>query len=189
MAKARRDSSRPSPPKKPPQDGTTHPAGKLQPRIRQHAAAQTLNRLIHREPGRRLDGGGAQSSNETCPVEEIATFMRSRGDFDPTMRIVLRLFSLVALTLAVIAGVIDAIRSVAADRLELTALGAAWRELDAGSLAGVRDWSADAALPMVETTVSFVLLQPAVAVCLALAFVLYALAYRQPRRRRRFARR
>lgn len=103
------------------------------------------------------------------------------------MRFVFRLLALIALALAVIAGVIDAVQSVAADRVVMTPLRAAWEDVGPSSLAALEGLVARA--PAFATTGLDVLLgQPASLFLLALALLLYLLGGIRLRRQR-FSRR
>ncbi len=104
------------------------------------------------------------------------------------MRLLFRFLSLIALVVAVIAGVIDAIQSVAADRLVLTPLRAAWSDVSPATLAALEDWVL-AHLPAAfwDPGLRLILGQPATAVLLALAFLLYLLGHRRRQRASRFS--
>lgn len=106
------------------------------------------------------------------------------------MRVVFRILALVALVLAVMAGVIDAIQSVAAKAVVLTPLSAAWQDVSPSTLAALRTFT-DSRLPPAagEVFLPLFLAQPAAAVLLAIAFVLHILGYRPRGRVRRFSRR
>lgn len=100
------------------------------------------------------------------------------------VRAFFRLLSLVMLAVAVVTCVMDAARSVAAERLVLTPLGTLWatlspRTLEALELA-IQGWP----LWLREPGVAFVLAQPAAAMAAAL-FVLFAWAGGQRRRQSR----
>lgn len=99
------------------------------------------------------------------------------------MRALLRLLSLVFLALAVIVGVLDAARSIAAERLVLAPLGTVWRETLPGLLDALEATLADTAPAFVwDPLMTGLLALPAVAVFSVVA-ALMALAGR-PRRRR-----
>ena len=104
------------------------------------------------------------------------------------IRFVLRLFSLAALAVAVMAGTIDAIQSVAAAEPVLTPLAAAWSAASPSTIALVADTIMNRFYPYLWDPVAlWVLSQPAFAVLLALAFLFWMLAYRRPRPAGRFA--
>jgi hypothetical protein len=103
------------------------------------------------------------------------------------MRFLLRLFSLLVLVVAVISATVDAIQSVAADRLVMTPLGVAWRDVSPATLAALEEWLASALPGEIGVGALAVLVaQPATPVLLALSFVLFLLGYRR-RRRPRFS--
>jgi hypothetical protein len=101
--------------------------------------------------------------------------------------LLLRFFSLLVLVLAVVSATVDAIQSVAADRLVMTPLGLAWRDVSPTTLGALEEWLA-AALPggIGIEALGALLAQPATAVLLALSFLLFLLGYRR-RRRPRFS--
>lgn len=104
------------------------------------------------------------------------------------MRFIARTISLLLLVVAVIAGLVDAIQSVAADRPVLTPLMDAWRETSPDTLALFAGLF-ETYLPewVWDPGVLWVLAQPAFAVILALALVFYLLGYRRVRPAGRFA--
>ena len=97
------------------------------------------------------------------------------------IRTLLRLFSAIALAIAVIMAVQDATRSIAADEVTLTPLGASWASLSPSSLDAVEGFFA-ANLPAFfwDPVMTGLLSQPGFAVLAVLALLL-ALAGRQPR--------
>jgi hypothetical protein len=103
------------------------------------------------------------------------------------MRFVLRFMSLALLVVAVIAGVVDAIQSVAAGRPEMTPLGLAWSEASPDTLELARTFVESRAPYLWDPVIGWVLLQPAVAVLLALSLVFYLIGYRRPHPAGRFA--
>lgn len=98
------------------------------------------------------------------------------------MRFLLRLLSLLVLVLAVIAGVVDAVQSIAAERVVMTSLGVAWADVSATTLEALRGWLAAAAPPSAIGALEFVLDQPASLALPALSLLLYILGYRRRRR-------
>ena len=104
------------------------------------------------------------------------------------MRFVARVFSLIFLVFAVIAGLVDAIQSVAADQPVLTPLMQSWTNNSPDTLALVEDLFA-ARLPgwAWDPAALWVLAQPAFAVFLACALIFYLAGYRRPRPAGRFA--
>lgn len=99
------------------------------------------------------------------------------------IRFLFRLLALFALVAAVIAGTIDATRSVAANALRLMSLGMSWSSVSPGSLAGLHRLAVDNLPPQIVAAFDWLLDQPAAAVLLAVALILYLPGYR-PRRRR-----
>jgi hypothetical protein len=98
------------------------------------------------------------------------------------MRFLFRLISLLALVAAVIAGTIDAIRSVAAGRTLLTSLKTAWADISPGTLEALRQAvRQDLSGQAIAAGLQFVLAQPAFAVLLVLSLVFYWAGYRRKR--------
>lgn len=98
------------------------------------------------------------------------------------MRFLFRFISILALVAAVIAGTIDAIRSVAAGRTLLTSLGAAWTDLSPATLAALRQAIRnDVSGHALAAGLQFVLAQPAFAVLLVLSLLFYWAGYRRRR--------
>lgn len=104
------------------------------------------------------------------------------------MRILLRFISLMFLVVAVITGVVDAIQTVAADRLNLTVLGEAWYSFSPDSLNAAQAAVQRYVHPLLwDPVIQWVLLQPAAAVFLALSLVFYLLGYKRKKPAGRFA--
>ncbi|MEQ8481956.1 MAG: hypothetical protein RIC18_14970 [Hoeflea sp.] len=104
------------------------------------------------------------------------------------MRFVARVFSLVLLAIAVIAGVIDAIHSVAAHRPVLTPLLEAWTLASPVTLELVAGLFIDHLPAWVwDPGVLWVLAQPAFAVFLALSLLFWLIGYRRRKPAGRFA--
>ncbi|HET7412667.1 MAG TPA: hypothetical protein VFJ18_08390 [Pararhizobium sp.] len=103
------------------------------------------------------------------------------------MRFLFRFLSFIALVAAVIAGTIDAIRSVAAGQVSLTSFSAAWAEVSARSLGHLETLiAADVPSPGNEIF-TWLIAQPAFAVLLCLSFVLYCIGFRRRRSMKRLA--
>lgn len=104
------------------------------------------------------------------------------------MRFVARALSLMFLVIAVIAGLVDAIQSVASGRPALTALGQAWTDASPDTLALVGGLFA-ANLPewAWDPGAQWVLAQPAFAVFLGLSLLFYLAGYRRVKPAGRFA--
>lgn len=104
------------------------------------------------------------------------------------MRFVARLLSLIFLVFAVLAGLVDAIQSVAAEEVVLTPLLATWTANSPDTLAFLLDLQARyLTAPAWDTAVQWGLRQPASAVFLLFSLLFYIAAYRRPRPAGRFA--
>ena len=98
------------------------------------------------------------------------------------MRFVLRIISLFFLVIAVIAGVVDAIQSVAAGAPDFTLLGVAWFQFSPDTLNLAQAVVQRHLHPFVwDPVIQWVLLQPTFAVFLALSLLFYILGYRRKR--------
>jgi hypothetical protein len=96
------------------------------------------------------------------------------------MRFLLRLFSLISLAAATIAGTLDSIQSIAASRLEIASLAASWRAISQSSFDHWNESSADKGnLHFNDYIVAWLLAQPAFAIFLAIALLLWIVAYRR----------
>lgn len=104
------------------------------------------------------------------------------------MRFVARVLSMICLVFAVIAGLVDAIQSVAAERPVLTPLVEAWSGNSPDTLALVTELFA-AYLPswVWDPGATWVLAQPAFAVFLLFSLLFYLAGYRRRRPAGRFA--
>jgi hypothetical protein len=103
------------------------------------------------------------------------------------MRFLFRFVSLILLALAVIAGVVDSIQSVAANALMLTSLGSALFTFDPDLVLSTESYVEQHMSAFVwEDVIGWVLMQPAFAVFLALSLLLYLAAYRRERSESRF---
>jgi len=104
------------------------------------------------------------------------------------MRFFVRALSLIFLVLAVLAGLVDAIQTVAASQLVLTPLIDMWNLNSPDTLAFVQSlFSQYAPAQVWDDGVVRVLEQPASAVFLVLSLLLYLATYRRPRPAGRFA--
>jgi hypothetical protein len=104
------------------------------------------------------------------------------------MRFLLRLASLVALAIAVIAGTIDSIQSVAASSMIITPMGDAWQDLNPSSLESLQSSISYYVHPRFYTLAfQWLMLQPAFAVFLVLSLVLWMAGYKKPPVAGRFA--
>jgi hypothetical protein len=104
------------------------------------------------------------------------------------MRFLLRLASLVALAVAVIAGTIDSIQSVAASSVVITPMGAAWQDLNASSLDALQSSISYYIHPRFYTLAfQWLMTQPAFAVFLVLSLLLWMAGYKKTPVAGRFA--
>lgn len=104
------------------------------------------------------------------------------------MRFIARTISLILLVIAVIAGLVDAIQSVAANRPVLTPLLDAWSTTSPDTLALLAGLFEEHLPGWVwDPGALWVLAQPAFAVFLALALLFYLLGYRRAKPAGRFA--
>ena len=109
-------------------------------------------------------------------------------EFMRTMRFLLRAISLLALVVAVIAAVIDMIKSVAASQLIMTSLGAEWFQLSPDTLNMTQAVIQRNVHPYIwDPVMQWILLQPTWGVFLFLSLFFYLIAYRKPRPAGRFA--
>jgi hypothetical protein len=98
-----------------------------------------------------------------------------------SMRFLLRFASLVALVVAVIAGTIDSIQSVAASSVVLTPMGDAWKDVSPGSLASLQSLISFYIHPrFYDFAMQWLLLQPAFAIFLVISLLLWMIAYKKP---------
>lgn len=104
------------------------------------------------------------------------------------MRFVARVLSLIFLVFAVLAGMVDAIQSVAAGRLVLTPLIEAWTLNSPDTLALAEGLAAEYLPPLVwDNGILWALEQPACAVFLAISLLFYLAGYRRAKPAGRFA--
>jgi hypothetical protein len=104
------------------------------------------------------------------------------------MRFVARVMSLILLVVAVIAGLVDAIQSVAAHRPVFTPLIEAWSEASPETLELVADlFAGHLPLWVWDPAAIWVLAQPAFAVFLGLSLLFYLIGYRRKKPAGRFA--
>ncbi|MGB8819045.1 MAG: hypothetical protein WCC66_14100 [Rhizobiaceae bacterium] len=98
------------------------------------------------------------------------------------MRFLFRLLALVFLSVAVIAAVVDASRSLAASTLVLTSLGKGWADFAPGSLAALQTF-VQGRLPgaVYDPAFLFLMSMPAAAVLAILAAVSYAIGAKRER--------
>jgi hypothetical protein len=97
------------------------------------------------------------------------------------VRFLLHVMSFLALVAAIVAGTLDSIQSVSSYSVVLTSVGNAWLNLDPESLtlaevSAEHYISADIWRPYIAP----VLAQPAFAIFLALALILWIIGYRKP---------
>ncbi len=103
------------------------------------------------------------------------------------IRFVFRLLAMISLVAAVIAGTIDATRSIAADTLLLTPFGVSWSAVSSGSLGRLHALATVNLPPQAVAAFDWLLAQPAAGVFLVFALLLYLPGYRSRRRRGRHA--
>jgi len=104
------------------------------------------------------------------------------------MRFVARVLSLILLVFAVLAGLVDAIQTVAAGEVVLTPLIETWSLNSPDTLDFVQDLFSRHLAPWVwDDGVVWVLAQPASAVFLVLSLLFYLAGYRRPNPAGRFA--
>lgn len=99
-----------------------------------------------------------------------------------------RFFSFILLVLAVLAGVVDSIESVASSALVTTPFGSIWADVDAEGLALVKQWvTTHIGDTMLQAMDAAVLQQPAFGVFLSLSLLCWVVGYRRPSPAGRFA--
>ncbi|MBZ9653834.1 hypothetical protein [Phyllobacterium lublinensis] len=104
------------------------------------------------------------------------------------IRSLFRLLAYVALSLAIIAAVLDAARSVGASHLVVTSLQESWQSVSASSLALTEESIKTHFYPALwDPVMLWILGTPTFAVFALLAFLLYAMGYRRQNRVGRFA--
>ena len=104
------------------------------------------------------------------------------------MRFLLRAISLLALIVAVISAVVDAIRSLAASEIVITPLGAAWYSFSPDTLNLAQALIQRNVHPYIwDPIVQWILLQPTWGVFLTLSLIFYLITWRRPRPAGRFA--
>ncbi|MBW8638197.1 hypothetical protein K1W69_13460 [Hoeflea sp. WL0058] len=104
------------------------------------------------------------------------------------MRFMLRAISLLALIMAVVTGVQDAIKSVASSQIVITSLGSAWYNVSPETLAQSQTLIQGNLHPYLwDPVMQWILLQPAWAVFLAIALFFYLIAWRRPKPAGRFS--
>jgi len=103
------------------------------------------------------------------------------------MRLILRTISLLALIMAVITGVQDAIRSVATSQIVITSLGSAWYSVSPDTLNLAQAVIQRKIHPYLwDPVMQWILLRPAWSVFLVLALLFYLIAWRRPKPAGRF---
>ena len=97
------------------------------------------------------------------------------------MRFLLRLASLFALAVAVIAGTIDSIQSVASSQVVITPISDAWEEVSPSTLSALQSAVSYYVHPRFYAFIfQWLMLQPAFAVLLVLSLLLWMIAYKKP---------
>lgn len=104
------------------------------------------------------------------------------------IRPLFRLLAYIALSLAIIAAVLDAARSVGASRLIMTSLRDSWQSISPSSLAVAEASIKTHGYPILwDPLLLWVLETPTFIIFAVLAFLLYAAGYRRQNRVGRFA--
>jgi len=104
------------------------------------------------------------------------------------MRFVARVLSLIFLVFAVLAGLVDAIQTVAAGEVVLTPLLETWGLNSPDTLAFVENlFARNVPGPIWEQGAAWILGQPSSAVFLVLSLLFYLAGYRRPKPAGRFA--
>jgi hypothetical protein len=104
------------------------------------------------------------------------------------MRFLLRFFSLISLAVATIAGTIDSIQSVAESTVVMTSLGDTWKSLSPSTLEKLQFLvSLENGGRILNPVIEWILVQPAFAVLLAVALLMWVTAYRRMPAAGRFA--
>ncbi|CAN7182463.1 hypothetical protein LJR231_000360 [Phyllobacterium sp. LjRoot231] len=104
------------------------------------------------------------------------------------IRSIFRLLAYIALSLAIIAAVLDAARSVGASQLVMTSLQDTWQSISAPSLALAETSIKTHIYPIIwDPLMLWVLETPTFIIFALLAFLLYAIGYRRENRVGRFA--
>lgn len=99
-----------------------------------------------------------------------------------------RFFSFILLVLAVVAGVVDSIESVASSAIVTTPFGSIWADVDAEGLALVKQWVAThIGEKVLQAMDGAVLQQPAFGIFLSLSLLCWMVGYRRPSHAGRFA--
>jgi hypothetical protein len=103
------------------------------------------------------------------------------------LRLLFRLLAMVALAIAVIMAVLDATRTVAASQLVMTPLATSWLAVSPETLNTVQEFVRAKIHPLVwDPVITGILNQPGFIVFGVLAFLLYAIGRKPPRRIGRF---
>ncbi|UXN61634.1 hypothetical protein [Phyllobacterium zundukense] len=104
------------------------------------------------------------------------------------IRFMFRLLAYVALSLAIIAAVLDAARSVGASQLMMTSLQDSWQSLSASSLALAQTSIKTHISPILwDPLMLWILEAPTFSVFALLAFLFYAMGYKRESRAGRFS--
>lgn len=104
------------------------------------------------------------------------------------IRFIFRLLAYIALSLAIIAAVLDAARSVGASQLTMTSLRDSWQSISASSLALVETSIKTHTYPMLwDPLMRWILEAPTFIIFALLACLFYAVGYKRENRAGRFA--
>ncbi|MBB3655823.1 hypothetical protein FHX15_001036 [Rhizobium sp. BK650] len=97
------------------------------------------------------------------------------------MRFLLRLASLFALAVAVIAGTIDSIQSVASSQVVMTPMADAWQDVSPATLTALQSSLSYYIHPRFYAFIfQWLMLQPAFAVFLVLSLLFWMIGYKKP---------
>ena len=104
------------------------------------------------------------------------------------IRFMFRLLAYIALSLAIIAAVLDAARSVGASQLTMTSLQESWQSISASSLALAETSIKTHIYPILwDPLMLWILEAPTFVIFALLAFLFYAMGYKRENRAGRFA--
>ncbi|PZN55904.1 MAG: hypothetical protein DIU65_05665 [Proteobacteria bacterium] len=104
------------------------------------------------------------------------------------IRFLFRFAAMIALAVAVIMGVLDTTRTVAASRLVLTPLKTSWNAVSPDTLAAAQGFVRGEIQPVVwDSVIDPILNQPGFAVFAGLSLLLYLIGYKRQRKAARIA--
>jgi hypothetical protein len=107
--------------------------------------------------------------------------IKAHPSSEDLMRFLLRLASLFALAVAVIAGTIDSIQSVASSQVLMTPMSDAWQDVSPSTLTALQSSVSYYVHPRFYAFIfQWLMLQPAFAVFLVLSLILWMIGYKKP---------